>query len=299
MNPPEISVVMAAANAASTVEACLNSLRRQSVFPRAEVIVADCSTDGTDEVIRRRFPEVRLLHFDRPVGLPQLLREAFQHAQGRVVAVTEPHCTFAADWLEKLCRAHDSPFEIIGGAVENGRRNGTLSWACYFVDYGAFMLPAQRQVTHVLAGNNVSYKRGIIEQALPSMQEGYWKGFFHWDLAKQGSRFLFDPEPVAYYIRPDTFGSFLRRYYRRGWFFAALRSKRISFAARFFHLTTTPALPFFLLYRRLRAPWSKRRHTRELLLSVPLVAVFVSAWAAGELTGYLLGPSRLPREAYR
>ncbi len=299
MSDPEISVVMAAANAADTVETCLDSLRRQALSSDTEVIVADCSTDGTDALIQSKFPTVKLLHFDRPVGLPQLLGEALARAQGRVVAVTDLHCTFAPDWLEKLRRAHDADFAVIGGAVENGRPDGLLSWACYFADYGASMLPSEKKVTWLLPGNHVSYKRSILDRAVPSLQDGFWKVFFHQDLAQEGVRFLFDPELVAYYVRRDTFRSFLQRYFRRAWYFAALRSKRISRGGRFFRLVGMPAVAFLLLYQRLRGTLGKRRHTAKLLLSIPLLAVFMAAWAAGEFAGYLLGPARTPREVYR
>jgi glycosyltransferase involved in cell wall biosynthesis len=299
MNAPEISVVMATANAAKTVEACLKSLEDQAFFLNTEVIVADCSTDGTDDLMRKEFPRVKLLHFDRPMGLPQLLREALQHAQGHVVVVTEPHCRFASDWLEKLHRAHQSEFDVIGGAVENGRPNGLVNWACYFADYGPFMLPSRRKLSSLLPGNHVSYKRSAIEKELNSIEDGFWKIFFHWDLEQQGVRFLFDPELVAYYVRPGSLASFLRGYYLHGWFFAAMRSKRISSAERSLHLVTTPALPLVLFYRRLRAALANPRHRAKVLLTTPLLAVMVIVWSAGELTGYLLGPSGMPKEVYR
>ncbi len=296
MSAPEISVVMAATNVARTVRACLDSLRRQPLFPCTEVIVADCSTDGTDELIRTKFPEVKLLHFSRPVSEPRMLRRALEQARGRIVAVTEPHCTFAADWLEKLRQAHDSEFTVIGGAVENGCPDGLPSWACYFADYGPFMLPSRKKVTSLLAGNHVSYKRNVLEKALPSMRDGFWKVFFHLDLAERDVRFLFDPGLVAYYARPESFRSFLRRYYRRGREFAAFRVKRISGVARFFRLVTAPALPFFLLYQRLRGAWGKGRHTGKLLLSAPLLALLMAAWAAGEFTGSLQDPEPPTKE---
>ena len=297
MRVPDISVVMATHNPGSIVQKCLESLQQQLLFSKAELIVADCPTDGTDEIIRTQFPGVKLLHFPRPMGLPELIREAMRRAQGRVVAVTEPYCLFPRDWMSKLLQAHESDFAVIGGAVENGRPNGLVNWACYFSDYGAFMLPAQRQATDVLAGNHVSYKRGVIEEARDSIKDGYYKTFFHWDLERRGVSFLFNPALVLYYARSNTFGKFCRRYFQHGWFFAALRSRRMSAAARFLRLVTIPALPPLLLYRRLQAAFGKKRNRAKLLLSIPLLLVFVTVWTGGEWMGYLL--ARSPREVYR
>ena len=299
MSQPDVSVVMATHNAAGTIGECLESLKKQTFRGEAEIIVADCSTDGTDELIRKRFPGAKVLHFDRPRGVPELIREAMRHTEGRIVAVTEPRCSFPADWLEKLRRAHESEYSVIGGAVENGRPDGLVSWACYFADYGGFMLPSDRKVTPILAGNHISYKREIIQERLDSMGEGFWKFFFNQELTRRGIPFLFDPELVAYYVPPETFWSFARRYYQHARFFAALRSREMSLGVRFLRAVSSPALPLVLLYRRLRAPFGKGRYRAELFLSVPFLAAFVTAWAAGELVGYLMGPARPPQQVYQ
>ena len=295
----DISVVMAANNPGAAIAECLESLARQTFFSRAEVIVAECSTDGTGARIRTEFPWVTLLHFDRPVGLPELMKEAMRQAQGKVMAVTDLHCVFPPDWLEKLFRAHQSDYAVIGGAVENGRSERLLDWACYFADYVAFMLPSARRVTPVLAGNHVTYKSWVIKEALDSMEGGFRKVFFHWELERRGVRFLFDPELVIYYARRNTFVGFMRGYYQHAWLFAAVRTKRMSVTSRFMRIITVPALPVFLLYQRIRPALGKKRNRGKLLLSIPLLALFVTAWATGELKGYLLGPTSLSGEVYR
>ena len=295
----DISVVMAANNPGAAIAECLESLARQTFFSRAEIIVAECSTDGTGARIRTEFPWVTLLHFDRPVGLPELMKEAMRQAQGKVMAVTDLHCVFPPDWLEKLFRAHQSDYAVIGGAVENGRSERLLDWACYFADYVAFMLPSARRVTPVLAGNHVTYKSWVIKEALDSMEGGFRKVFFHWELERRGVRFLFDPELVIYYARRNTFVGFMRGYYQHAWLFAAVRTKRMSVTSRFMRIITVPALPVFLLYQRIRPALGKKRNRGKLLLSIPLLALFVTAWATGELKGYLLGPTSLSGEVYR
>lgn len=296
MNPPEISVVLATQNAVSYVGQCLQALQKQTEGARAEVIVADCSTDGTDEVIRASFPAVRLLHFEQSMSLPMLLREALRRADGRVIVITDPHCTFPPDWLAKIRRAHESEYAVIGGAVENGRADELVGWACHFADYGAFMLPAQRRVTTLLAGNHISYKRWVIERQLDSMEDGFWKVFFHWDLARQGIPFLFDPELVIHHSCPDNLSGFLQRYFRSGRVFAAHRCKRLSPAERLLHLAGAPALPALLLYQRLRTGLGRTGEQVKLFEALPLLAAFVTAWAAGEFSGYLFGSGRASEE---
>jgi glycosyltransferase involved in cell wall biosynthesis len=298
MSLPEISIVFATQNSAAYVRRCLDSLQSQ-LNPTVEVIVADASNDGTDELIRREYPKVRLLHFAQPLGMPELMREALQSARGRIVTLIDPGCVFPPDWLDTLRRAHESEYSVIGGAVENGHPDGIVSWACYMVDYYAFTLPARRHVTPLLPGIHLSYKKQILDPALGSMPDGFWKVLLHSDLTLRGIPFLFEPDLVTYYSRPDSFLSFLQRYYRRGWYFAAMRCKRISRVNRFLHVIGFPALPLILFFQRVRAGIGKKSHRIEWLLSLPLQAIFLTGWAMGEWIGFLLGPTRLPAEVYQ
>lgn len=299
MSIADISIVLATQDALPYVSGCLDSLCPQLLLASAELIVADASSDGTADMIRSRYPEVKLLHHDRPVGLPELMREALEHARGRIIALIDPGCVFPADWLGKLLRAHQSEYSVIGGAVENGHPDGLASWACYMVDYGAFMLPARRRMTSLLPGIHLSYKRPVVELALTSMQDGFWKVFLHDELTRRGVPFLFEPELVTHYSRPDTFLRFLHRYYRRGWYFAAMRCKRMSRLSRFLRVVLFPALPVILFSQRMRAQIGKKAHRVEWFLTLPLQAILLTCWAVGELTGFILGPAVLPAEVYQ
>src|SRR2546428_10115043 len=117
MSRPEVSVVMATHNAAGTIGECLESLRKQTFRGEAEIIVADCSTDGTDELIRKRFPGAKVLHFDRPRGVPELIREAMRHTEGRIVAGTETPSSFSPGWVGKLPPGHGLAEFVTRGAV--------------------------------------------------------------------------------------------------------------------------------------------------------------------------------------
>lgn len=289
MNSQRVSILVAVRGSPRATARCLDSLQRQSRAELAERIVLDCSTDGTERLITERYPSVRLLHFDRPMELPELIREGLRHARGEVVALTDSRCAFPPEWLERLLQAHEADYEVIGGAVENEGAGGVVNWACYFSDYAPFMAQTRRRSTQHLAGNHVSYKRRVLEGALDSTGQGFWKVFLHQDLSRQGVRFLFDPGLVAYYSCPDTLGSFLRRYYRDADLFARARCRRMPLVGRCLRLLGAPALPGLLFFQRLRAGLRNKRHRAEFYQALPLIALYATAWAAGEFTGYLRG----------
>src|SRR5258708_24698864 len=133
------------------------------------------------------------------------------------------------------------------------------------------MLAARPRVTPLLAGNHVSYKKWLLDQKLGSMDDGFWKVFFHRDLEREGIQFLFDPSLVVYYTRRNTLVSFLTRYYRNARLFSAFRCKRISPPSRLRPVMASPALPPLLLYQRLRVGLTKKAHHLRSLLSLPLL----------------------------
>src|SRR2546428_7831358 len=128
MSRPEVSVVMATHNAAGTIGECLESLKKQTFRGEAEIIVADCSTDGTDELIRKRFPGAKVLHFDRPRGVPELIKEAMRHTEGRIVAGTEPRCSLSPGWVGKRRRGAGAGDSGACGAGEKRRADRPGSW---------------------------------------------------------------------------------------------------------------------------------------------------------------------------
>jgi hypothetical protein len=278
---------MAACEPRPELARCLDSLARQQSPKALETIVADGSGDIARSMAAK-YPAVRFLEFPKPLDKPQLLRRALEQARGLLVAVTEPYCSFPTDWMEKLWRAHESEFGVIGGAVEYAGSDTLSGWACYLADYGAFMLPAERRATTLLAGNHISYKRDLLATASDSWSDGYFKFFLLGDLERRGCRFLFEPELVITCASAPDWREFARQYYRNAREFAALRARQFSRMARLAHIMTAPALPPLLLFRRIRAVWGKKRNRGRLVISIPLLAFFVLCWSAGEIKGYLL-----------
>ena len=65
---PQLSVIIASYNARDTVAACLDSLRCQETSIPFEVLLVDSSTDGTAEVVRHHYAEVRLITSPQRLG---------------------------------------------------------------------------------------------------------------------------------------------------------------------------------------------------------------------------------------
>ena len=93
---PELSVVVASVNGMPYLDECLASLAANA--PEAEVVVADWTDEETRASVRERWPDVRLLSFDRPMAVPELRAAGIAAAQAPYVAVIEDHCVVPEGW---------------------------------------------------------------------------------------------------------------------------------------------------------------------------------------------------------
>lgn len=84
---PTVSVVMAAYNGAALLPETLGSLRRQTFGDFEVIVVDDCSSDATRDVVRGcADPRVRLIALSENGGPVRARNRAFAEARGRYVA---------------------------------------------------------------------------------------------------------------------------------------------------------------------------------------------------------------------
>ena len=87
MSDPAISVLMAAYNGAELLPETLESLRRQTFGNFEVIVVDDCSSDATRELVRHwPDPRVRLIELAQNGGPVRARNRAFAEARGRYVA---------------------------------------------------------------------------------------------------------------------------------------------------------------------------------------------------------------------
>jgi glycosyltransferase involved in cell wall biosynthesis len=292
MSIPELSVIVALQNARDSVAACLDSLLAQADLPEGalEIILVDGSQDGTAEFVSEHYPQLTLLQPPDVISLPELLGVGIMKAQGRLVAITEGHCTFARDWAAAAIAAHtETDCLVIGGVVEPGEELRALDLALYFCDYGQFLLPVTPGSTNDLAGNNVIFKQEVLQQGDDFAKTGFWKTFFCHQLEAQGQTFIALDRLLVYYHRCISLNQLLRRRYIHGRCFGAMRAQRCSSTQRVLYTLTGPLLPGLLTYKLIRKVWYKARYRRKFLFVLPFSFFILLFWSIGEWTGNLFG----------
>lgn len=147
----KISVICTLRNEASSVEHLLGSLVTQTRKPDEIVICDGGSTDGTPDIIRKKFPSVRVV--SKPgSNIAQGRNAAIKAAKHDYIAVIDGGCTADRRWLESIAKhfpdsdavagtylpVHKNEFERLQGLAVCNRPINTLTEENY--------LPSSRSV---------------------------------------------------------------------------------------------------------------------------------------------------------
>jgi hypothetical protein len=101
MSSPLVSVLMVNWNTRDLLRVCLRSLRAQQLRGEMEVIVVDNNSgDGSEEMVRAEFPEVRLIQTSANTGYAEGNNIAFFYAEGDFLLTLNPDTELQPDTLQ-------------------------------------------------------------------------------------------------------------------------------------------------------------------------------------------------------
>jgi N-acetylglucosaminyl-diphospho-decaprenol L-rhamnosyltransferase len=117
----DISVIIVNWNVKELLDKCLTSLHNGSVainqpqddLPVVEIIVVDSdSNDGSIEMIRNKYPDVKLLPQDKNVGFTRGNNIGFREAQGRYLFLLNPDTEIIDDAVTTILDYMDNHAEV-------------------------------------------------------------------------------------------------------------------------------------------------------------------------------------------
>jgi len=289
---PSLSVVIASYNAERTIQRCLRSLLSQETDENFEIIVIDSSTDRTGELIAEQFPRVRLYRFTERKFCGDARNIGVSVAKSDIIALTDADCTTSETWVDQIVTAHRSPDLAIGGAIANAEPSGLVGWAAYFCEFSGWMPGSEPRWLDDIAGANMSYKRQAFDVCGPFLEGTYCSDSdFHWRLGRGGHRLRFVPQMIVSHHSIDNLREFLRHEFDHGRCFAHVRVKGQGFSAfrRLAYVLLSPVIALRILLKTIANNIANRVYLTHFVRALPLVALGIVSWSAGEAVGYAEG----------
>lgn len=103
MTKPTVSIIILNWNTRSMLERFLPEVVKNSDHPEATVVVADNgSNDGSEELVRKHFPEVKLITLDKNYGFAGGYNRALQQTETTYTVLLNSDVIPAPNWIEPL-----------------------------------------------------------------------------------------------------------------------------------------------------------------------------------------------------
>jgi len=287
----ELSVVVPSVNGLGDLIGCLTALQAQSADVSLEMLVVDRIGDSVRVEVARRFPTARVLAVSESTTIPQMRQVAFESASGEAVAVIEDHVVVPPGWARALVDARRETGAVVGGSIDNAARTSVVDWAAFLCEYSHCITPLPAGPTSALPGNNVVYDRALLLRYRDTLAAGKWENHLHDAMHRDGVPMILRPEIGVGHKKHYTVGEYLSQRFLYARSYAGERVKGMPFLKRLAYGAAAFALPPLLMYRTIARVLAKRRYRMQLLLSIPLLVLFILSWTAGEVVGYWTGPA--------
>jgi hypothetical protein len=288
MSSPELSVVVPSVNGWEDLSGCLAALESLPDAVRLEVLVPERCGDAVRERVAERFPWATLIPVPPTLPIPDMRALAFDRATAPAVAVIEDHVIVPKGWAHDLLLASASA-SVVGGAVRNLATTRLVDWAAFLCEYSHLMPPLRGGASDWLAGNNVVYHRALLEQHRDATHAGHWESHLHQALRDAGIALICRPEIVVGHRKHYTIGEYVAQRFLYGRSYASARVATSSSLRRSAWGVAAFALPPLLFWRTVSRSLRKQVGRALVWRTMPLIAVFVSAGAAGEIVGSWFG----------
>ncbi|MBI2237469.1 MAG: glycosyltransferase [Actinobacteria bacterium] len=203
---PVATVVVPAWRAADTIAACLRALRGQELAEPFEVVVVASGPDATADIVRRGFPEVRLLRSAGRLSPGAARNAGVARARGAIVAFLAADCMAEPSWLRRRVEAHRDGHELVGGFIDSAEPSTLAGWAQYVAKFWGLLGSARLGGVGRGPLFHLSYRREVLERFGP-FPEGTVAGedtAYNHAIVAAGVRVFFDPAIRVRHVNART-----------------------------------------------------------------------------------------------
>lgn len=171
-----LGVVVVSYNTCEFLRGCLLALRRVADEGPFDIIVVDNgSTDGSCEMVRTEFPEVRLIALEKNIGFAQANNQAVRELSHSEILFLNPDTVVTRGAIERLRRTLDAHPQaaVVGGQLvtENGDlQPSSFAFPTLWREFLGF-LPELKRIFHIRA------LASRVSKLVPRL----WRGSYRWD----------------------------------------------------------------------------------------------------------------------
>lgn len=289
MPEPALSVVVPSVNGWGDLEGCLAALDSERAATPLEVLVPERCGEPVRARVAKHFPWVQVIPVPDTTTIPKMRALAFAAARAPSVAVIEDHVLVGGGWAHSLLLARQSA-QVVGGGIVNAATERLVDWAAFLCEYSHMLPPLPTGSTDWITGNNTVYDRNLLVRMAPVIAEGRWEDHLHTAIRAAGIDLIMRPDIVVAHKKHYTVGEYFtqRFLYARG--YAGMRVAAAGRGRRILFGTAAVALPAVLLGRTAMRLLRKGVARDLVWRCLPLLALFVTSWGAGEVIGYWFGP---------
>ena len=209
---PMASIIVLNWNGLKDTMECIESLENLT-YPNYEIILVDNgSTDGSQEAVKERFPEVVLVQNETNLGFAAGLGQGIKYASAEYIAFLNNDTVVDRRWLDELIRPFLTTKDEIGATSSTIMSYGDREEVQYGGDSRLNIFGQTRasnkvergiKETGTISGASFMMKREVIDGLEEFLCPEYFAYFeeidLSWRLVNRGYKLIYSPGSVVYH----------------------------------------------------------------------------------------------------
>jgi GT2 family glycosyltransferase len=299
----QLSVIVVVYSDSENFRMALEKLRAQTVFNLLELIIVTPSIKGLnlDSSQFAGFSNYKTLELGPFESEGAAKAMGVKAASSPLIAFIEDHSYPEPGWAEALIEAHrKGNFAVVGPIMLNANPYSGLSWGCFLVYYGHWIVARPQEEVKHLPANQSCYKRDLLLRygaRLSEMLEA--ESVLHWDLLSRGYRLYQEPTARVHHLNYSLPGPMLSEYYLASRVFAAKRALSWSLLRRVLYALGSPLLPLIRLRRILKDANHAGLPAKVILRAFVALVLVLCTGTMGEILGYAFGVGKASKRLAR
>ena len=286
---PRISFVIPAVNTYDDLRKALTALSRERATHAVEAVVVNRLGASVAQRTRTDFPWATVIEVPGDLPIPQMRARGFAVVRANTVAVIEDHVFIPNGWVSRVLDSAVQQGHVVAGPVGNVAIHTLVDRAAFLCEYSHCLPPVPSGESEWLPGNSVAYPADVLREHAHTVARGGWENELHASMRSSGCKLFFVSELEVGHDKHYSVWEYVSQRYLYARSYAGNRVRDKGLGARLAYAAATVALPAVLLLRIAQRVVARPAYRATFVAGLPLLLVFVTSWAVGEIVGYVAG----------